>query len=86
MPPTPDGAPFTNGSDPNAIATFTSVFDNKLYGLLVDANEDWIAKVNLVATEGLIFDPFSQTLPSGVNIGLSALTLTSPVIYLPTTQ
>jgi len=86
MPSTPDGVAFTNASDPNSIATFTSVFDNKLYGLLVDANENWIAKINLVTTEGLIGDPFSQTLPSGVNIGLSALTLTDPVVYLPTTQ
>jgi hypothetical protein len=86
MPSTPDGVAFTNASDPNSIATFTSVFDNKLYGLLVDANENWIAKINLVTTEGLISDPFSQTLPSGVNIGLSALTLTDPVVYLPTTQ
>jgi hypothetical protein len=86
MPPTPDGVAFSNASDPNSIATFTSVFDNKLYGLLVDANDNWIAKINLVTTEGLIADPFSQTLPSGVNIGLSSLTLTAPVIYLPTTQ
>ena len=86
MPSTPDGVAFTNASDPNAIATFTSVYNNKLYGLLVDANENWIAKINLVTTEGLIADPFSDTLPSGINIGLSALTLTAPVVYLPTTQ
>jgi hypothetical protein len=86
MPATPDGAAFTNGSDPNAIAAFTSVYDNKLYGLLVGANQNWIAKVNLVASENLITDPITETLPLGVNIGLSALTLTAPVVYLPTTQ
>lgn len=47
MPPAPDGSAFVNGRDPNAIATFTSVFDNKIYGLLVDANQNWIAKIDL---------------------------------------
>ncbi len=31
MPPTPDGIEFTNGSDPNMITTFTSVYDNRTY-------------------------------------------------------
>lgn len=46
LPATPDGNPFTNGNDPNAIATFASVVDKKYYGVLVDANQQWIAKIN----------------------------------------
>lgn len=46
MPATPDGNPFMNGNDPNAIATFTSVVDKKYYGVLIDASQQWIAKIN----------------------------------------
>lgn len=47
MPPTPDGNAFVNGSDPNAIATFNDVFNKGQYALLVDANQQWVAKINL---------------------------------------
>jgi len=46
LPSMPDGNPFVNGNDPNAIGTFTSVVDKKYYGVLVDANQQWIAKIN----------------------------------------
>jgi hypothetical protein len=53
MPTTPDGNPFVTGSDANAITTFTSVVDKKNYGLLVDGNQQWIAKVNFATVLGL---------------------------------
>jgi hypothetical protein len=47
MPPTPDGSVFVNGSDPNTVATFNDVFNKGQYALLVDANQQWVAKINL---------------------------------------
>ena len=84
LPPTPDANPFMNGSDTNAIATFTSVFDKKNYGVLVDANQNWIAKLNLGTLAGYGAQSFS-TLPTGQDI--SSLVLAGqggdPVVYLP---
>jgi hypothetical protein len=56
MPNTPDGNVFMTGSDPNMIATFTSVIDKNNYGVLVDGtqnvNQNWIAKVELSGSKG----------------------------------
>ncbi len=77
LPPTPDGLAFINGNDPNAITTFTSVFDKKSYGLLVDANQNWIAKLNLnnYASQNTNSGPGSAIVLDFVNF---------PVPYLPT--
>lgn len=83
MPATPDGNAFTNGSDPNAIATFTSVFDKKTYGLLVSANQNWIAKLNLQSIVNL--NLVNATLPQGQPVPLLAQA-GQQVTYLPTTQ
>jgi hypothetical protein len=63
MPPTPDGNPFVNGNDPNSIATFTSVVDQKNYGVLVGSNQQWVAKINFNTVAGNIFNP--SPLPAG---------------------
>jgi hypothetical protein len=88
MPATPDG-PFVNGNDPNTIATFTSVVDKKNYGLLVDANEDWVAKINLgaVLTSANIGPGSSSPLPAAVVIpppDLQASLGSDPIRFLPT--
>jgi hypothetical protein len=51
MPTTPDGSQFLNGSDPNTIATFNDVLSGShtSFGVLVDANQQWVARVNLGA-------------------------------------
>ncbi len=84
MPATPDGNPFLNSSDPNAITNFASVVDKKDYGVLVDGNQNWIAKIN-----PLIAASFTTlgTLPSGFLVPSSdfAQGMTGDaVIYLPT--
>ncbi len=84
LPSTPDGNAFSNGSDPNAIATFNSVVDKKNYALLVDANQNWLAKINPQAV--LAFTSIG-TLPGGFLIpaaDLSAGLTGDAVIYLPT--
>jgi hypothetical protein len=90
MPNTPDGLAFVNGSDPNAIGTFNSVVDKKNYGLLIDANQQWIAKINFSNVFGdSIFQSF---LPGGFAIPPSNLCATAgsncttplPIIFLPT--
>lgn len=81
LPATPDANPFMNGSDPNVIATFTSVFDKKNYGVLVDANQNWVAKVNLGNLSAQSFTP----LPAGQDISGQILAGAggNPVVYLP---
>jgi hypothetical protein len=49
MPATPDSQPFINGNDANAIAAFNSVYDQNNYGLLVDANQQWVAKIKIAS-------------------------------------
>ncbi|HZR57341.1 MAG TPA: Ig-like domain-containing protein [Terriglobales bacterium] len=83
MPNTPDGNAFVNGSDPNSIATFTSVYDKKNYGLLVSANEDWMAKIALQSFVNL--NATNQTLPQGQSVILFAQT-GQQITYLPTMQ
>jgi hypothetical protein len=87
MPATPDGKPFVNGSDPNAIATFNDVYKNSNYGLLVDANQQWIARINLGFPLSISETPVS--LPSGLPVppdylcsGITACPNT--VVFLPT--
>ena len=84
IPPTPDGSAFVNGRDSSAIATFTSVVDKKNYGVLVDANQNWIAKINLQNLASDIQTGFS--LPAGFDISTSFLTglAGDPVVFLPT--
>ena len=84
MPATPDSNPFLSGSDPNAIASFASVVDKKDYGVLLDANQNWIAKIN-----PLIAQSFTTlgTLPAGFLIPPTDFTAGmtgDAVIYLPT--
>jgi len=93
LPATPDGKDFVNGSDPNTIATFNDVFNNGQYGLLVDANQQWVAKVNFNVISSIIT---SAQLPAGEPImgngGLlcSAINASCPslstinIFYLPT--
>jgi hypothetical protein len=89
MPASPDGKPFVNGKDPNAIATFNSVADKKNYGLLVDAAQNWIAKVNFASVFSLAnIGVGSLTLPFGQQ--LTALDLnanptgSTSIVFLPT--
>ncbi len=83
MPNTPDGNLFVNGSDPNTIATFTSVVNGVNYGVLVDANQNWIAKLNLGAitsSEGLNPPPMGTLIPSAILTAGSAI---DPIVFLP---
>ena len=85
LPPTPDEKPFANGADTNAIATFSTVFGTgKNYGLLVDANQNWVAKLDLASITGSI--PTSDFLPTGFDLSQVLLTPgpSNPVEYLPT--
>jgi hypothetical protein len=84
LPATPDGNAFVNGNDPNTIASFNSVVDKKNYAILVDANQNWIAKIN----PALVLSLTSiGALPSGSVIPASDLAAGQDgdsVIYLPT--
>jgi Abnormal spindle-like microcephaly-assoc'd, ASPM-SPD-2-Hydin len=62
MSATPDGKDFVNGSDPNAIATFNDVLNSGQYGLLVDANQQWVAKINFNVISSIIT---AAQLPAG---------------------
>jgi len=63
MPDTPDNKAFVNGSDPNAIATFNDVRGSSDYGVLVDANQQWIARINLGFVSSIVETPIP--LPAG---------------------
>ncbi len=85
LPSTPDGKPFANGTDTNAIATFSTVFGTgKNYGLLVDSNQNWVAKLDLASITGNI--PSGDFLPTGFDLSQVLLTPgpSNPVEYLPT--
>jgi hypothetical protein len=88
LPPTPDNKPFLNGTDPNAIATFTSVVNKGNYGLLVDETQQWMAKVNFNTVIALAGDITSaMPFPAGVAIPASDLATgnaSDGVFYLPT--
>lgn len=84
MPDAPDGSPFVNGNDPNTIASFTSVVDKKNYAVLVNAGQNWMAKINPQAVLGFTI---LSGLPAGSLISptvLAAGVSGDPVIYLPT--
>jgi len=78
MPNTPDMNSWANGYDPHAVSVFTSVYDGKLYGFLVNSSQTWIAKIDLASA--LKATPVSNpTYPGQID-------LTSYTAYLPTTQ
>jgi len=84
MPATPDGNPFLNGSDPNTISTFNSVVDKKNYAVLVDGNQNWMAKINPAVplsftTPGTL--PVGSMIPSG---DFLAGQTGDAIVYLPT--
>jgi hypothetical protein len=91
VPNTPDGNLFLNGNDPNTIATFTSVVTGTNYGVLVDANQNWIAKLNLTGTKST--QPGILTEAGGLNppplgLPISSEIMTAglaqdPIIFLP---
>jgi len=83
MPSKPDGTPFTNGSDPNTITTFNSVVDKKNYAVLVDASQNWIAKIN---PQPIIAATTFGTLPLGSSVAsfLGTVAPYNSVVYLPT--
>ncbi|HWY57563.1 MAG TPA: choice-of-anchor D domain-containing protein [Terriglobales bacterium] len=89
MPATPDGNPFVNGNDPNAIAAFTSVVDKKNYGLLVDAKQNWIAKINFATVFSLAnIGTGSPTLPAGQQLTAADLNANptvgnTSIVFLP---
>ena len=96
VPDTPDGNVFSNGSDPNTIATFTSVIDGNNYGVLVDANQNWVAKFNLTGSKstklGILTQATSEgasTLPpppTGIALGAGVLLAgdaPDTVVFLP---
>jgi hypothetical protein len=70
-----------NGVDPNVIATFTSVVDKKNYGVLVNATQNWIAKLNLGTFSAQSFAP----IPEGQDISGQILAGAGgdPLVYLP---
>jgi len=92
MPTTPDGNAFVNGNDPNAITTFNSVVDQHNYGVLVDANQQWIAKLNLpkivsdtLNGSSLANLPGGELLPSSI-LCSTAVNCFAPsqIVFLPT--
>lgn len=95
MPLSPDGVAFVSNSDPNAIATFTSVVQsgNPTFGLLLDGNQQWVAKINFatVASNGQIGSNASNPvpLPAGLLFPSTVLTVAGQsfpyaIVYLPT--
>jgi hypothetical protein len=88
LPETPDGNAFVNGTDPAAIGTFTSVVDKKNYGVLINASQNWIAKVNFATVISVTGTFFGMTLPGGLEIppeDLNAGIGGAAIVYLPTT-
>jgi centrosomal CEP192-like protein len=92
VPSTPDTKAFVNNNDPNAIATFTSVFDKNTYGVLLNGSQQWLAKVNLATAVSFVpnwnsFSPPGPTLPAGAIFPSDSLTTGSAgdtFIFLPT--
>jgi len=82
MPPLPDGSGFANGGDPNAISAYVSISNKKMYGLLTNVNQDWIARVDLasVANGLLIGLPDGQDVSGALLAGQGG----NPIVYLPT--
>ena len=84
MPAMPDGSPFTAASDANAISAYVSLYNRKLYGLLVSADQSWIARLDL----GSLSNNLSLNPPEGSDISGTLLAGQGgdAVLYLPTTQ
>jgi hypothetical protein len=85
MPPTPDGKDFANGTDPNAITTFNDVRGANDYGVLVDANQQWIARVNLAFVNSLnqpLFLPGGALIPPE-NLCTGVFECPNSVVYFP---
>ncbi len=94
-PNNPNGCPFMNGSDPNAISAFVSVYgSHSSYGVLVHSNsqcepQQWIAKVNFNSLSGFLS---AGLFPTGTNLtppgGTSEITadgqVNYSVVFLPT--
>lgn len=74
MPNTPDSNSWMNGGDPHGLAVFSSAIDGKHYGFLVEAAQNWIAKVDL---NGVLGASPQQD---------GSVDLTPYVVYLPTTH
>jgi len=87
LPTAPDGSSFVVGTDPNAIATFTSVVDKNLYGVLIGGDQQWLAKINFgtVASQANLGIP-NNPLPGGGDISpnLTAGSVSSTMVFLPT--
>lgn len=87
IPATPDGNPFANGTDTNAIASFISVYDKNTYGVLIDASQQWVAKINFgpilsfgnLGSGGPIL-PAGRDISSVITAGVAG----DPVVFLPT--
>lgn len=88
LPPTPDGNSFVAGNDPSAIATFNSVNDQKDYGILIDGNQQWIAKVSFNNLASFVTFSFGgPTLPTGQDMTTYLAEPDQggePIIFLPT--
>lgn len=89
MPSTPDGKEFVNGSDPNTITTFNDVYKPNNYGLLVDANQEWIARIgfgflsNLAGSSPPLL-PLGEVIPPlTLCAGTGVQCPTGSVVYLP---
>jgi len=82
MPPAPDGNPFLTGSDVNAISAYVSIYNRKMYGLLVNADQTWIARLDL----GSLINALSVNPPDGTDISSMLLAGQGgdPIVYLPT--
>jgi len=89
MPPTPDGQPFVNGTDSNTITAFNDVYKAANYGVLVDANQQWIARINYASLLGTlsadsILPTGSAILPIYLCSGGAGCAVPPPFLYLPT--
>jgi hypothetical protein len=89
LPPTPDGQPFVNGTDSNTITAFNDVYKTANYAVLVDANQQWIARINYASLLGTVSG--TSILPAGSAIlplylcsGGVACVVPPPFLYLPT--
>jgi hypothetical protein len=78
-----------NGTDSNAITAFNDVYKTANYAVLVDANQQWIARINYASLLGTISG--TSILPTGSAIlplylcsGGPECVVPPPFLYLPT--
>lgn len=99
IPATPDGNPWLTSCDPsnptttaicdpNTTATFNSVVDKANYGILADANQNWIAKISLSNLNSVIGgNQGGYPFPSGTDVTSSLQPPTQgpadPVVFFP---